>query len=74
MDNNIYTKNMFIESCLELRIGLAKDLTEIIITDAYNTLLNEHTSAILKGTKPLFEIHEIDRARNFLLNSIKAKK
>lgn len=73
MNNNLGTKNMFIESCRELGIGLSEDISEKTITDAYNKIITLHSNAILKGINPPFEIEIKIQARNYLFNSINPK-
>ena len=73
MNNNLGTKNMFIESCEELGISLSVDLTERTITRAYNKILNQHSNSILEGINPPLEIQIKIQARDYLLNSIKPK-
>ena len=72
-DNGLYTKNMFVESCWELKLPLTEDLMIHLITEAYNKLVKEHAQIIQKGIKPSFELAEKTQAKDFLLNSIKPK-
>ena len=69
----LYTKNMFVESCWELKLPLTEDLTENLIIEAYNKLVKEHAQIIQNGIKPSFELAEKTQAKDFLLNSIKPK-
>lgn len=71
---SLYTKNMFLESCSELGISLSEDLSEKIIIEAYNKQLSQHSSAVLKGLNPQFELQVIIQARDYLLACIKPKK
>ena len=71
----IYTKNMFVESNLELNLSLfERELTEQMVNDAYEKVLNEHLSNIEKGLESPFELSVKKEARNYLLNNIKPKK
>ena len=71
----IYTKNMFVESNLELNLSLfERELTEQMVNDAYEKVLNEHLSNIEKGLESPFELSVKKEARNYLLNNIKPQK
>ena len=72
-NNSLSTKNMFIESCWELKLNLSEDLTVNTITEAYNKIETFYTSVIQKGIKSPFDLNEKILARDFLLNSIKSK-
>ena len=71
----IYTKNMFVESNLELNLSLfERELTEQMVIDAYEKVLNEHLNNIEKGLESPFELSVKKEARNYLLNNIKPQK
>ena len=71
----IYTKNMFVESNLELNLSLfERELTEQMVNDAYEKVLNEHLSNIEKGLESPFELSVKKEAKDYLLNNIKPKK
>ena len=70
---SLSTKNMFLESCFELGIGLTEDLTEKAITNAYHKVLIQHKSAIQKGIKPPFEMQIKIQAMEYLLSRINSK-
>ena len=71
----IYTKNMFVESNLELNLSLfERELTEQMVNDAYEKVLNELLSNIEKGLESPFELSVKKEAKDYLLNNIKPKK
>ena len=71
----IYTKNMFVESNLELNLSLfERELTEQMVIDAYEKVLNEHLTNIEKGLEPPFELLMKKEAKDYLLNNIKPQK
>ena len=68
----MFTKNMFVESNQELNLSLfERELTEQMVIDAYEKVLNEHLNNIEKGLEPPFELSMKKEARNYLLNNIK---
>ena len=70
-----YTINMFIESHHELNLSLfERELTEQMVNDAYEKVLNEHLSNIEKGLESPFELSVKKEAKDYLLNNIKPKK
>ena len=70
-----YTINMFVESNQELNLSLfERELTEQMVIDAYEKVLNEHFSNIEKGLESPFELSVKKEARNYLLNHIKPQK
>lgn len=74
-NKHVCTKNMFIESHYELNLSLfEKILTEKMVNDAYEKVLNEHLNNIEKGLEPPFELLMKKEARNYLLNHIKPQK
>ena len=71
----MFTKNMFVESNQELNLSLfERELTEQMVNDAYEKVLNEHLSNIEKGLESPFELSVKKEARNYLLNNIKPQK
>ena len=69
------TKNMFVESNQELNLSLfERELTEQMVIDAYEKVLNEHLNNIEKGLESPFELSVKKEARNYLLNNIKPQK
>jgi hypothetical protein len=71
--SNNSTKNMFIESCWELKLNLSEDLTVKTITEAFQKIVSFHTSAIQKGIKPPFEMQIKIQAMEYLLSRINSK-
>ena len=70
-----YTINMFVESNQELNLSLfERELTEQMVNDAYEKVLNEHLSNIEKGLESPFELSVKKEAKDYLLNNIKPKK
>ena len=70
-----YTINIFIESNQELNLSLfERELTEQMVNDAYEKVLNEHLSNIEKGLESPFELSVKKEAKDYLLNNIKPKK
>ena len=71
----IYTINMFVESHHELNLSLfERELTEQMVNDAYEKVLNKHLNNIEKGLEPLFELSMKKEAKDYLLNNIKPQK
>jgi|GEM_PF-4693167 hypothetical protein len=66
-NNQIYPKNMFIESCYELEVSLSKDLTEEIILKAYNKFVTLQEECLRKGITPNFNMDDKMKARDYLL-------
>ena len=70
-EQNIYTKNMFIESHYELNLSLfERDLTVDMVNDAYEKVLNEHLEKISKGIPGVFNLNDKKEARDYLLNKL----
>ena len=70
-----YTINIFIESNQELNLSLfERELTEQMVIDAYEKVLNEHLTNIEKGLEPPFELLMKKEAKDYLLNNIKPQK
>ena len=67
----VFTKNMFIESCHELGLNIAKDLTEKIILEAYEAFLNQHLETIQNGVPINLNLDNKNQAKEYLLNIIK---
>ena len=66
---------MFVESNLELNLSLfERELTEQMVIDAYEKVLNEHLTNIEKGLEPPFELLMKKEAKDYLLNNIKPQK
>ena len=64
-----YTINMFVESHHELNLSLfERGLTEQIVIDAYEKVLNEHLSNIKKGIPDVFNLTNKKEAKDYLLN------
>ena len=71
----MFTKNMFVESNQELNLSLfERELTEQMVIDAYEKVLNEHLNNIEKGLESPFELSMKKEAKNYLLNNIKPQK
>ena len=71
----MFTKNMFVESNQELNLSLfERELTEQMVIDAYEKVLNEHLTNIEKGLEPPFELLMKKEAKDYLLNNIKPQK
>ena len=67
----IYTINMFVESHHELNLSLfERALTEQMVNDAYEKVLNEHLSNIKKGIPDVFNITDKKEAKDYLLNYV----
>lgn len=67
----IYTINMFVESHHELNLSLfERELTEQMVNDAYEKVLNEHLSNIKKGIPDVFNITDKKEAKDYLLNYV----
>ena len=71
MEKQVFTKNMFIESCDELGLNIAKDLTEKIILEAYEAFLNQHLETIQNGVPINLNLDNKNQAKEYLLNIIK---
>ena len=70
-EQNIYTKNMFIESHYELNLSLfERDLTVDMVNDAYEKVLNKHMDNIRKGIPEVFNIEDKKEARDYLLEKL----
>lgn len=70
-EQNIYTKNMYVESHYELNISLfERELTVKMVNDAYEKVLNDHLEKITKGIPEVFNIEDKKEARDYLLNKI----
>ena len=68
----MFTKNMFVESNQELNLSLfERELTEQMVIDAYEKVLNEHLNNIEKGLEPPFELSMKKEAKDYLFNNIK---
>ena len=64
----IYTKNMFVESHYELGISLfEKELTDQMVIDAYENVLNEHIGNIRMDIPDVFNVNDKKEARDYLL-------
>lgn len=72
-ENRLWTKNMFLDSCYELNLGLGQDLTEKIIVEAHDKYVKQHLEFTSNNILPKFDIKEKDTAKEYLLNSIKPK-
>ena len=71
----MFTKNMFVESNQELNLSLfERELTEQMVIDAYEKVLNEHLNNIEKGLESPFELSMKKEAKDYLLNNIKPQK
>jgi len=65
----IYTKNMFVKSNQELNLSLfERELTEQMVNDAYEKVLNEHLNNIEKGIPEVFNLTDKKEAKDYLLN------
>ena len=70
-EQNIYTKNMYVESHYELNISLfERELTVKMVNDAYEKVLNEHLEKISKGIPEVFNLNDKKEARDYLLNKL----
>ena len=68
----MFTKNMFVESNQELNLSLfERELTEQMVIDAYEKVLNEHLNNIEKGLESPFELSMKKEAKDYLFNNIK---
>lgn len=64
-----YTINMFVESHHELNLSLfERELTEQMVNDAYEKVLNEHLNNIEKGIPDAFNITDKKEAKDYLIN------
>lgn len=70
---NIGTKNMFLESCFELKLNLAEDLNIKSINTGYDIFMNEYRDCKKKQLTPPFELSVKAMARDYLLNIIHTK-
>ena len=65
----IYTKNMFVKSNQELNLSLfERELSEQMVNDAYEKVLNEHLNNIKKGIPEVFNLTDKKEAKEYLLN------
>jgi hypothetical protein len=71
--NTLWTKNMFLESCNELNLGLGQDLNEKMIVEAHGKFVKQQLEFTSNNILPNFDINEKDRAKEYLINSIKPK-
>jgi len=71
--NALYTKNMFLESCYELKLDLAEDLTTKRIENAYLIFEKEYQNCLNKQVSPHFELSVKAQARDYLLKTIQSK-
>jgi hypothetical protein len=70
-EQNIHTKNMYVESHYELNISLfERELTVKMVNDAYEKVLNDHLEKISKGIPEVFNLKDKKEARDYLLNKI----
>lgn len=70
-EQNIHTKNMYVESHYELNISLfERELTVKMVNDAYEKVLNDHLEKISKGIPEVFNLDDKKEARDYLLNKI----
>jgi len=69
----LYTKNMFLESCYELKLDLAEDLRTKRIDDAYAIFENEYQNCKNKQVSPPFDLSVKALARDYLLKTIQIK-
>ncbi len=70
-EQNIHTKNMYVESHYELNISLfERELTIKMVNDAYEKVLNDHLEKITKGIPEVFNLNDKKEARDYLLNKI----
>jgi hypothetical protein len=70
-EQNIYTKNMYVESHYELNISLfERELTVKMVNYAYEKVLNDHLEKISKGIPEVFNLNDKKEARDYLLNKI----
>ena len=62
---------MFVESNQELNLSLfERELTEQMVNDAYEKVLNEHLNNIEKGIPDAFNITDKKEAKDYLLNYV----
>lgn len=74
-ENQIFTKNMFIESHHELGISLfERELTVQMVNDAYEKALNNHMKTIKEGIPSVFNITDKKEAKKYLLNYLNGSK
>jgi hypothetical protein len=60
---------MFVKSNQELNLSLfERELTEKMVNDAYEKVLNEHLNNIEKGIPEVFNITDKKEAKDYLLN------
>ena len=63
---------MFVEAHYELGISLfERKLTEIMVIDAYEKVLNDHMDTIKNGIPSVFNITEKKEAKEYLLAYLK---
>ena len=72
-NNDLSTINMFVESCYELNLSLNNDLTEMLIVDAHSKFETQHSQFLQKNMIPAFDMKVKNRAKEYLLKSIKSK-
>lgn len=68
--NTLWTKNMFIESCYELNLSLAEDITVVRINEAFDKFQNELTRCIQKNITPSFDIKTKGIAKDYLIERL----
>jgi len=67
-NNQISTKNMFVESHHELNLSIfERELTEQKVIDAYLKLLNKNIDHIAKGIPDAYNITDKKEAKDYLL-------
>lgn len=72
-NNALYTKNMFLESCYELKLDLAEDLSTKRIEYAYAMFEKEYQNCKNKQVSPPFDLSVKVQARDYLLKTIQIK-
>jgi CRISPR/Cas system-associated protein endoribonuclease Cas2 len=70
-----YTKNLFVESHYELNLSIfERILTEEMVNEAYQEILNKHLVDISNGITEDFNITEKKNAKDYLLNYLNKDK
>lgn len=74
LNEEIFTRNMTVESMFELEIGWTTEITMENVSTAYNRFLNLYNQMLENGVVPTFDIDVKKGAKDYLLKVIQAKK
>jgi hypothetical protein len=71
--NPLWTKNMFLESCYELNLSLAEDITVVRINEAFDKFEDEIRRCIQKNIAPPFDLKTKEIAKEYLIERLSSK-